>query len=158
LGSEYDCRRDCEVSRACEEDWNRSLDCELWVENKQPSQSPQTSCQRLPRRLREPAGCPARTAWRTGHRCRTCSAGNGKTWTGCCRYREVAIRYLSRQKKGRWWDVLSVVWVSICLPFGTEHTLAMPYLIDWLGISAVPVCIATTPAFSHRGNLHDVRR
>jgi hypothetical protein len=40
--------------------------------------------------------------------------------------------------------------------FSTEHTLAMPYLIDRL--SAVPVCIATTSAFSHGGNLHDARR
>jgi hypothetical protein len=42
--------------------------------------------------------------------------------------------------------------------FSTEHTLAMPYLIDWLDVSAVSVCIATTPAFPHGGNLHDVRR
>jgi hypothetical protein len=157
LESGSDCQRDYGVSRACEEDRKRSPDYGLWVENKQPSQSPQTSCQRLPRQLREPVGCPARTAWRTGHRCRTCSAENGRIWTGCCIYREVAISCLGPLKIGRWWDVLSEVWVSM-FTFGMEHTLAMPYLIDWLGLSAVPICIATTPAFSDGGNLHDPRR
>lgn len=38
------------------------------------------------------------------------------------------------------------------------HYLALPYLVDWLDVSAGPVGITTTSAFPHRGNLHDEKK
>lgn len=135
----------------------RSQGYRLWVASKQLSRNPQTSYQCLLHQPRGPAGCPARRAWRTGHRCRTCSAGSEKTWMGCCIYHEAAISCLGLMRTGRWWDVLSEFGVSM-FPSMAVHTLAMPYLVDRLDVSAVPVCITTTSAFPHGSRLHVERR
>ena len=153
MGSGYDFRSDGEISKKCEEGLKSILGYQLWVGSKQPSRSPRTSCRCRLRRPRGPAGSPARRAWRTGHRCRTCSAESEKTWTGCCIYHEAAISCPRRTKMVLMWDVLSEFRVSMFIS-DRRCLSAISYLVNWLYIPAVAISITTTSAFPHRRNLH----